>query len=259
MCGEHCAMASTSHPRSGSSPRVRGALGEQVARLHLRGIIPACAGSTGSRQASPRPWRDHPRVCGEHHAFASSSTSRRGSSPRVRGARSDGKNMANRSGIIPACAGSTRCPRATRPAAGDHPRVCGEHAFLTDTTGNRRGSSPRVRGARPRPPRVDEERGIIPACAGSTSRAVNMPSRRRDHPRVCGEHNSHGRRWRESSGSSPRVRGARYAPIRWIEPQGIIPACAGSTHRAHRGRSHQRDHPRVCGEHDKPFNVIAGE
>ena len=153
----------------------------------------------------------HPRVCGEHvlhvlhvravgwiiPTYAGSTPSSCattfivvGSSPRMRGAR-------------------TACGR--RPAWDrDHPRVCGEHAaqlldelphlriipayagstlMVTETRLSTLGSSPRMRGAPP------------PGRCRSRWR--------RDHPRVCGEHEagpSHGKR-----------------------QDGIIPAYAGST------------------------------
>ena len=49
-------------------------------------------------------------------------------------------------------------------------------------------------------------------------------------------------------GSSPRVRGAVYCAPRLGVVEGIIPACAGSSHRRCNQRGMARDHPRVCGE-----------
>ncbi len=65
-----------------------------------------------------------------------------------------------------------------------------------------------------------------------------------------GEHGLRGARHHGPEGPSPRARGARPRPRRVPGRRGIIPACAGSTRPAARGRGRPRDHPRVRGEHD---------
>ena len=65
-CGEHKFNIFSSDCRTGSSPRMRGALRGRQTALPRRGIIPADAGST---QVAHRFWErieDHPRGCGEH-------------------------------------------------------------------------------------------------------------------------------------------------------------------------------------------------
>ena len=57
-------MKEKTHP--GSSPRMRGAPGEQPPARPTHGIIPAHAGSTGGGAGTARRARDHPRACGEH-------------------------------------------------------------------------------------------------------------------------------------------------------------------------------------------------
>ena len=176
-------------------------------------------------------------------------------------------------GIIPAYAGSTRTPPPLPATPRDHPRVCGEHrtAALAAWLGG--GSSPRMRGAPGSRPRVPEERGIIPAYAGSTSISAMRQMSRRDHPRVCGEHSvsvytadqvegssprmrgAHSRQaWPAAGapGSSPRMRGARPHPYIGNVFQRIIPAYAGSTVKQGKNGRMQWDHPRVCGEHVIP-------
>ena len=127
VCGEHKSLTEKESAREGSSPRMRGALEVGVGDLALPGIIPAYAGSTWTSQAGSRTRRDHPRVCGEHAHEARPSSSRTGSSPRMRGARGDTQFLRLRSGIIPAYAGSTVIAPCRPPHAQDHPRVCGEH------------------------------------------------------------------------------------------------------------------------------------
>ena len=94
-----------------------------------------------------------------------------------------------------------------------------------------------------------EERGIIPAYAGNTTRLPMPTPAARDHPRVCGEHFHSQALLSPVVGSSPRMRGT----LRLLFPDpagtGIIPAYAGNTCRSSARRSSQRDHPRVCGEH----------
>ena len=71
---------------SGSSPRVRGAVGVDVRCDGSFGIIPACAGSSGNRPRRRKGLRDHPRVCGEQRESMGGLQRMKGSSPRVRGA-----------------------------------------------------------------------------------------------------------------------------------------------------------------------------
>ena len=92
-------------------------------------------------------------------------------------------------------------------------------------------------------------KGIIPAYAGSTSVPSPTLSRRRDHPRVCGEHHIGESCLSVPSGSSPRMRGARVHVLTHVVPSGIIPAYAGSTCLRQASGGDCRDHPRVCGEH----------
>ena len=134
-----------------------------------------------------------------------------------------------------------------------------------------------------------EERGIIPACAGSTLSCWQSMTIARDHPRMCGEHGTWYLAGANQTGSSPHVRGAlshpRGSPPRpgdhprmcgehrsfsWLrllagiipacagstvlsmmrmDSRGIIPACAGSTRFLASRHTQARDHPRMCGEH----------
>ena len=111
------------------------------------------------------------------------------------------------------------------------------------------GSSPRMRGARLPDRRATLHGRIIPAYAGSTNPVLHYARRRRDHPRVCGEHLAKGSTACAAWGSSPRMRGALQDRCGQAGLLGIIPAYAGSTTGLRRNRSVERDHPRVCGEH----------
>ena len=173
---------------SGSSPRMRGALGVDTGdELYFR-IIPAYAGSTRFQGLNRRPSRDHPRVCGEHDGSFHCFTISAGSSPRMRGAHLTGLVEDIHEGIIPAYAGSTTRVSGKNTRWKDHPRVGGEHPATALQSPALLGSSPRMRGALNHPPAWPKTPGIIPAYAGSTSSCQLLWHRKRDHPRVCGEH-----------------------------------------------------------------------
>ena len=111
-----------------------------------------------------------------------------GSSPHTRGAPITQFPSVNRSGIIPAYAGSTATVASVCCLAWDHPRIRGEHLIGALMIAVTAGSSPHTRGAllafRGRP----IHQGIIPAYAGSTLLRAPWTGRKRDHPRIRGEH-----------------------------------------------------------------------
>ena len=191
----------------GSSPRVRGKPTKSRARSPCRRLIPACAGKTASCPASVTSCPAHPRVCGENRCCLIPAVPREGSSPRVRGKQMREEVAGIPPGLIPACAGKTwRCTPGPC-SAWAHPRVCGENIASTGRESDRAGSSPRVRGKQMRSFSQDIFNGLIPACAGKTSRMERNEFRPRAHPRVCGE-NSPSKLMRQFGiGSSPRVRG----------------------------------------------------
>ena len=86
MCGEHYPIFHEDHRAEGSSPHVRGALDVHDVGRGLRGIIPACAGSTTHSELGRSKNGDHPRMCGEHDTTITNDGAATGSSPHVRGA-----------------------------------------------------------------------------------------------------------------------------------------------------------------------------
>ena len=132
----------------------------------------------------------------------------------------------------------------------------GEHRPSRSITALRSGSSPRARGAHGPVRERHLARGIIPACAGSTSSRSRRARPRRDHPRVRGEHldpvTAPGPHW----GSSPRARGAHWELLRPGAELGIIPACAGSTDPFDHVLVDAGDHPRVRGEHSSGPSTV---
>ena len=172
-----------------------------------------------------------------------------GSSPHTRGALVGVRSQRERHGIIPAYAGSTCNPNNYHPAPPDHPRIRGEHTSPHCRTAASWGSSPHTRGA-PLLARPDDRNvGIIPAYAGSTKTGRHDGRRRRDHPRIRGEHTDSGPFQDVSLGSSPHTRGARLRRGSGRRPEGIIPAYAGSTPPSGAPCARSPDHPRIRGEH----------
>ncbi len=70
---------------------------------------------------------DHPRMRGEHVPITKSWRELGGSSPHARGALSHVTSGGDKTGIIPACAGSTEMSELLQHFAADHPRMRGEH------------------------------------------------------------------------------------------------------------------------------------
>ena len=206
-CGEHGSAARPARCRRGSSPHMRGTLGDP---FHVRagvGIIPAHAGNTQEHGGLLEHGRDHPRTCGEHYRHADRRRRHSGSSPHMRGTRDLETDLRAFIRIIPAHAGNTICVEFPKNSVEDHPRTCGEHILQASQPSNLTGSSPHMRGT----PELSElsvsDTGIIPAHAGNTLGLSETEARKRDHPRTCGEHQPHARAGGDGRGSSPHMRG----------------------------------------------------
>ena len=230
-CGEKTFWAADSSAGVGSSPRVRGKDVFGDAGGNGGGIIPAGAGKSLARGPCSLRSQDHPRGCGEKSKKIGASSSRVGSSPRVRG-------KVGRNGL-------------RRLGGGDHPRGCGEKTGDWQRRQVAAGSSPRVRGKVRHAPGGEARIGIIPAGAGKRWRQASHSGPRRDHPRGCGEKKSSRVRRVHLRGSSPRVRGKAAFLDGCTSRRGIIPAGAGKSHHRTLSTPPHQDHPRGCGE--KPF------
>ena len=165
-CGEKYKTPHPRRAREGSSPRVRGEVARGVRALLERGIIPAGAGRRGHVEPHQSTNRDHPRGCGEKSCCRKTSTSARGSSPRVRGEVRILSTTAVSIGIIPAGAGRRASSIQATAFPRDHPRGCGEKGRAAWMSAQKRGSSPRVRGEGVETPAWMACMGIIPAGAG---------------------------------------------------------------------------------------------
>ena len=107
--------------------------------------------------------------------------------------------------------------------------MCGENSAVTDVHLSPNGSSPRVRGKLATLGPAASGDGLIPACAGKTSRHSIQPAHAQAHPRVCGENSAVTDVHLSPNGSSPRVRGKLQVERLGDSRQGLIPACAGKT------------------------------
>ncbi len=105
---------------------------------------------------------------------------------------------------------SNCCPRLVAAAAADPEPYAGRSAGAGLPVAVS-GPSPHARGAPAGCGKTRDQRGTIPACAGSIRFGVSDRSVRQDHPRMRGEHAL-------GNGSGCRAGGP------WT-----IPACAGST------------------------------
>ena len=151
--GEYLPRGARSGRPGGSSPLSRGIpYGRERLSVVVR-IIPALAGNTISRYTR-WPWsKDHPRSRGEYDWLA---------------LRDQGVW-----GIIPALAGNTVVHGAFQMGRSDHPRSRGEYGFPGTPSGCFHGSSPLSRGILTAIDWQGVPRGIIPALAGNTGRAMN--------------------------------------------------------------------------------------
>ena len=127
-------------------------------------------------------------MCGEHGDRGAGKSFGVGSSPHVRGALDGNVYVCVFPRIIPACAGSTSVHCYMPMPSGDHPRMCGEHCYMSYKGASALGSSPHVRGALFIANAFSMVNRIIPACAGSTWLYHGGKYASKDHPRMCGEH-----------------------------------------------------------------------
>ena len=131
----------------------------------------------------------------------------------------------------------------------DHPRTCGEHPNFCACCQPRWGSPPHLRGTPIKSRGGSRGSRITPAPAGNTNQPDAGCTRRRDHPRTCGEHKSCPTLNPHPIGSPPHLRGTQPSLFRFRIYRRITPAPAGNTIPDRMTITIQKDHPRTCGEH----------
>ena len=132
-----------------------------------------------------------------------------------------------------------------------HPRSCGEHARINETSRFLSGSSPLARGTHHGNLHPAHGPGLIPARAGNTGAGAVSDGGLGAHPRSRsrGEHSHKSLRLFASLGSSPLARGTLVTSARRALTHGLIPACAGNTTIISPPLRHHKAHPRSSGEH----------
>ena len=211
----------------GSSPRVRGSheVGDLV---HVGvGFIPARAGEPSACIAPPPRPTVHPRAGGGAARLFDASSTRTGSSPRVRGSPSWLLPSVISDGFIPARAGEPSSAPSTATALAVHPRACGGAAEGVGEVGA-----------------LD---GFIPARAGEPETPSTRPRCSAVHPRACGGAPVGVGDHVLLIGSSPRVRGSRRRDR--VDRLGLrfIPARAGEPCGWSGEPPAAAVHPRACG------------
>ena len=91
-------------------------------------------------------------------------------------------------GITPAYAGNTLLTDLAENLYRDHPRLRGEHQWITLQIVLMQGSPPPTRGTPTNAYVKAEFNGITPAYAGNTHRYSDKQHCFGDHPRLRGEH-----------------------------------------------------------------------
>ena len=167
-CGANNGSMNSGVKSSGSSPLVRGQLGEVFGHIVGDRIIPARAGPTRAKSARIPIPSDHPRSCGANRFVRASFFIIRGSSPLVRGQLIGRAHLRHGLRIIPARAGPTTYNGSGFYAPSDHPRSCGANGQVRVHFNDAFGSSPLVRGQRSRRSTWTASGRIIPARAGPT-------------------------------------------------------------------------------------------
>ena len=186
--GEHPTTRFRPMREPGSSPQARGALLPDWYWCREWRLIPAGAGSTRPWWTATSATPAHPRRRGEHCWKERSPHFTLGSSPQARGALTRGLIGARGGRLIPAGAGSTERCHCLTERIGAHPRRRGEHVGAHGGCFDPYGSSPQARGALRRQVRRQRSERLIPAGAGSTSRAFIRSCVVQAHPRRRGEH-----------------------------------------------------------------------
>ncbi len=150
-------------------------------------------------------------------------------------------------GITPAHAGK-RSDKTLEDFRGwDHPRPCGEKVGVRVKVLFGKGSPPPMRGKVVLPYGHGKVSGITPALAGKSLSLRCASSRRRDHPRPCGEKRAIRHIPAAGAGSPPPMRGKVSQLPTAAQTSRITPAHAGKRE-SFRVKAVRADHPRPCGE-----------
>ena len=247
--GDHTPPTVPAPSLTGSSPLARGPLWQDAATGHVRGLIPARAGTTSQLWPYSTASRAHPRSRGDHLKVVVRHISRAGSSPLARGPPCAADGYRRRSGLIPARAGTTKNSHGLHCKIRAHPRSRGDHCYRPAILRMGEGSSPLARGPRVEAAKAGEVYGLIPARAGTTIIMTTSSQKERAHPRSRGDHVICAVQASLCRGSSPLARGPHTTGLFASCALGLIPARAGTTYLAADTAHTARAHPRSRGDH----------
>ena len=213
------------------------------------GLIPARAGTTRYQSSAGLPPRAHPRSRGDHAGRREYEELREGSSPLARGPLSATRTVSDKTGLIPARAGTTGELLESWGSLRAHPRSRGDHCRRGVTFRSPLGSSPLARGPPDTRAAGGEFVGLIPARAGTTLVRAGRRGFRRAHPRSRGDHARDTPGTLCVRGSSPLARGPLGSRVGDRGGAGLIPARAGTTTFCCVRPVVPRAHPRSRGDH----------
>ena len=131
--------------------------------------------------------KDHPRLCGEKFFQLWFLIPQSGSPPPMRGKVNNHFNNPFRYRITPAYAGKRFWATMKNVRKQDHPRLCGEKAFMIYWSYRRLGSPPPMRGKAGSSLPFKSCPRITPAYAGKRCWGLLFSPVHQDHPRLCGE------------------------------------------------------------------------
>ncbi len=199
---------------------------------------------------------DHPRLCGEKCAPATTMCKRQGSPPPMRGKDDDLNEIDYWDGITPAYAGKRSKLMLLAVLRRDHPRLCGEKYRNAPILLLFLGSPPPMRGKVSAISWAYKSGGITPAYAGKSAPKIGKKTGIRDHPRLCGEKRRTIIRNTIPKGSPPPMRGKGCGQLHSLPVVGITPAYAGKRCKNVAVQSPKQDHPRLCGEKESRLTEL---
>ena len=229
LCGEKRFAGRSSICRKGSPPPMRGKGSEDSGGVKYTRITPAYAGKSFHFPFKRTAVRDHPRLCGEKSFTPLCESLYIGSPPPMRGKVHGSPACTCGRGITPAYAGKSFIMDCRLQAGQDHPRLCGEKAYICMIAQNKSGSPPPMRGKDIDRSNKKNVNGITPAYAGKRQSLPAEPDKLQDHPRLCGEKTSNFDFQTGTIGSPPPMRGKVFLLRRPVRRRGITPAYAGKS------------------------------
>ena len=149
--------------------------------------------------------------------------------------------------------------RASRRPSSAHPRSRGENQRARSFSTTHFGSSPLTRGKLVLNPAYSDAKRLIPAHAGKTVSAPNLPPKGTAHPRSRGENADAALPRPLRNGSSPLTRGKRSRGEKAGGGGGLIPAHAGKTPKCGQASDRLTAHPRSRGENSCDYQLISSQ